>query len=88
MLIQMGIVDTKHSLKLATTPKKYKVDFPDMENSNEFVLNMRKDLRKWCHENYHLFVQGNGIEDKLYIGFGESVNTMYYNSHCNFETQI
>ncbi len=40
-----------------------------MENSNEFILTMRKDLRKWCHENYHLFVRGNGIEDEPSVHF-------------------
>ena len=88
MLIQMGIVDTEHSLKLATTQKKYKVDFPDMENSNEFILNMRKDLRKWCHENYHLFVPGNGIEDEPSVGCGENVNKMHNNPHFDFEKKI
>ena len=44
--------------------KKYKVDCPDMEHSNEFVLNMHKDLRKWCHENYHGYLC-RGMELKM-----------------------
>ncbi len=65
----MRIVDIKLSLKLATNQrKKDKVDIPDMENSPEFVLNINKDLRKWCRENYHLFDQGNEIEDEPSIG--------------------
>ncbi len=67
---------------------KYKVDFPDMQNSNEFILNMRKDLRKWCHENYRLFVAGNGVEDEPSIGCGENVSKMLYNPHFNFEEKI
>ncbi len=55
MLTQMGIVDSKHSSKLATSKK---VNFPDMEQSHEFILNMQNDLREWCHEKYRLFVQG------------------------------
>ncbi len=75
------------SLKIANTQKN-KANIPYMENSHEFILNMCKDLRKWSHKNYHLFVKGNKIEDELSIGCRESVNTMHYNSHFNFETQI
>ncbi len=55
-------------IKACNYSKKYKVDMPEMENSHECNLNICKDLRKWCHENYHLFVQGNGIEDEPSIG--------------------
>ncbi len=87
MLIQMGIVDTKHSSTLATTKKntRFKVDFPDMENLKELILNMRKDLREWYHENYHLFVSGNGIEAEPPVGCGENVIKMHYNPHFDFE---
>ncbi len=83
----MRIVDTKHSSMLATT-QKYRGDFPDMENSHQFILNMCKDLRKWCHESYQLFVQGNRIEDKPSIGCRENVNKTHYNPHFNFEGKI
>ncbi len=57
MLTQTGIVVTKISLKLCLF-KKYNVDFPDMENSHEFILNLPKDLRKWCHENFAYLYRG------------------------------
>ncbi len=65
----MGIVDIKLLSKLATTQKIYKVDIPDMENSHEFILNMGKDLRKWCHENYHFisFESFTKMKDEVYI---------------------
>ena len=68
--------------------KKYEVDFPYMKNLNGFILNMRKDLREWCHENYHLFVQGNGIEDEPSVGCGENVSKMHYNPHFDFKGKI
>ncbi len=83
----MGIVDTKHSLKHATT-KKYKVDFPDKENWKEFILNMRKNLREWCPENYHISVLGNGIEDEPFVGCGENMSEMHYNPHFDFKGKI
>ncbi len=83
----MGIVDTKYSLNLATT-QKIQSRFPDMEQSSKFIFNMQKDLRKWCNENYHLLMEGNGIEDEPLIGFRENVNTMHYNHHFNFEERI
>ncbi len=43
---------------------------------------------KMCHENYHLFVQGNGTEDEMSIGCGENFNTIHYNNHFNFEGKI
>ncbi len=49
---------------------------------------MHEDLRKWRCENYYHLVQGNGIEDEKSIGCRESVNTMHYNPHFDFETQI
>ncbi len=59
-----------------------------MENSKEFILNSRKDLSEWCHESYHLFVLGNGIEAEPSIGCGENVSKMHYNPHFNFKAKI
>ncbi len=59
-----------------------------MDWSCESILNIWKDLRKWCHENFHLFVQGNGIEDEPSIGCRENINTMHYNPHFNFEEKF
>ncbi len=49
---------------------------------------MQKDLRKWYHESYNIFVQGNGIGGELLVGCVENVNTMHYNPHFNFEEKI
>ncbi len=51
---------------------------------NEFILNMGKDLRKWCHETYHQFLLVNGIEDEPSVGYRENVNKMHFNSHFDF----
>ncbi len=59
-----------------------------MENLKEFIINMCKDLREWCHENYHLFAPGNGIEDEPSVGCGETVSKMHYNHHFDFEGKI
>ncbi len=59
-----------------------------MENSHEFILDMCKNVRKWCHENYHLFVQGSGIKDEPSIDCWENDNKMHYILHFNFEGKI
>ncbi len=46
---------------------------------------MCKDLRKWCHENYHLIVLGSGIDDELSVGCGKNVSKMHYNPHFDFK---
>ncbi len=66
-----------HVFIKACNYSKNKVDFPVMDLSCESILDMKKDLRKWCNENYHLFVYGDGIEDQLMIGCKENVSTMY-----------
>ncbi len=45
---------------------------------------MQKDLKQWCHENYHLFIEGNGKQDKLSMCCGEDVNNMFYNTLIEF----
>ncbi len=59
-----------------------------MKNPNKFILNMCKDLREWCCENYHLFVLGNGIEYEPSVGCGENVSKIYYSPHFDFEGKI
>ncbi len=86
MLTQMGIVDTKHSSKLVTTKK-----CETLSRYGKLLwihLSMHKDLRKFCSENYPLFVQGNGIEDETSIGCGENVNKVKYIPYFNFEGKI
>ncbi len=75
-------------IKACNYSKKYKVDFHDMNNLKEFIINMRKDLREWCHENYHLFVPGNLIKDKPFVGCGENVSKMHYNPHFDVKGKI
>ncbi len=60
-----------HSSKLEITQKNV-VNLPCMEQPHEFMINMQKDLRKWCNENYHIFKHGNGIENEPSISCGES----------------
>ena len=55
-----------------------------MRSTKPFLLNMRKELKQWCHENYHLFIEGIGKQDKLSIGCGEDVNQMFYNPLFQF----
>ncbi len=55
-----------------------------MKSTKEFILNMHKDSRKWCRENYHLFVLGNGIEDEPSVGC-EEMSKMHYNPHFNLK---
>ncbi len=47
--------------------RKHKENCPYMNLSCEFICNMQKELKKWYHENYYLFVQGNGIQDRVNV---------------------
>ncbi len=67
MLTQMRIMDTAHSLKLAITQKENIKTIILMNLSCEFICNMQKELKKCHHENYYLFVQGNGIQDRVNV---------------------
>ncbi len=60
------------------TTRKFGVDLPQMRSTKLFLLNMQKDLKQWCHENYHLFIEGNGKQDKISSDCGEDVNNMFY----------
>ena len=68
------------------TRKTFDVDLPKMRSTKQFLLDMRKDLKQGCHNNYHLFIEGNRKQDKPSIGCGEDVNNMFYNPLFEFGT--
>ncbi len=76
MLSQMKTVVFVHLSKHAII-QKYKVNLPGIDPSCKFILNMWKDLRKWCCENILLFVQRNEIQDELLISCGVNSNRLH-----------
>ncbi len=68
--------------------RKDKVNLHDVDSSKEIILNRQKDMKKGCHKNDHLFVQGNWIEYEPSIGCGVNVNAMQYSPHFNFKEKI
>ncbi len=61
------------------TRRTFGVNIPQMRSTKQFLLNVQKDLKKWCHENHHLFIEDNGKQDNLSIGYGKDFNNMFYN---------
>ncbi len=45
---------------------------------------MQKDLKQWCYENCHLFIEENRNQDKPLIGCGEDVNNWFYSPLFEF----
>ncbi len=57
-----------------------------MRSTKPILLNIQKDLKQLCHENYHLFIEGKGKQNKPSIGYGEDVNNIIYNPLFEFFT--
>ncbi len=66
------------------TRRAFGVNLPQMRSNKQALLNMWKDLKKWCHKNHHLFIEGNQNQDKMSIVFGEDV----YNPLFEFDQTL
>ncbi len=64
--------------------RTFGVNLPEMRSTKLDLLKMWIDLKQFCHENHHLFIEGSGKQDKLSIGCGEVDNHMFYNHLFEF----
>ncbi len=75
MLLKIEIMDT--ILLFGTC--NFGFHLPQMRSTKSFLLKMWKDLKQWCHENHHPFIEGNKEQDKTSIGYGKDIKNMIDN---------